>query len=297
MDLTKNIAYNGLTISGATAASAGKARSGYIIERINFSEVPADFYLEKRALADGMNDADVYLSQRSVQIDCAIFGSTRGDLFDRLRTFVWRFSPNDVMLNAPSARTRDLDFFSPTADTTNFPTGTYPDGIPMKIACRPVTPPRYEIVRDATGGKSGLGGLIAATAVLYARDPRVYIRGETKTVAISTSTATLTNRGTVSSFPVLYATLTSAGSSAAMVAIDGYSVVLNLATVTTGSYYLTYLNRTIRAVSGDTLANEKFSTAHTQQFTQVLPQSASRIVGANLTGLSSIYVEYTEAWL
>lgn len=173
MDLSKPISYNSLSVNTHTRTSGGVPMSGYAVDEVDTSEVEVAAYLEKKALSDGIDASDVYLGRRRIAMIVTVFGSTKGDFWDKTQDLLAAFSPT-LALNADTANLGflALDFYQPTADISSWPTSTYPDGIPLRYYVRPTATPGYKVVRDKDGGNSGKGMSKQMSLSLIARDPR-----------------------------------------------------------------------------------------------------------------------------
>lgn len=240
MDLTKQITYNGLTLNGALSPVAGTPLSGYEVMNLSLSQIDVSAYFDKRGQIDGLDAADVYLGGRRASLIVGVFGSSLGDFWDKTQDLLSALNPT-IAYDADTANLGflPLAFYQPTADTTTWPTATYPDGIPLQYYFRPAGAPSFDIVRDADGGRA-TGGMSKTFVIpLIARDHRKYLQTQT-TATMSTATATATYRGDYPSFPIVTFSITSAGSSAFTITIDGSAIVLNLSAAVAGTYTLNY---------------------------------------------------------
>ena len=129
---------------------------------------------------------------------------------------------------------------------------------------------------------------------LWAKDPRSYLQTD-QTVNISTSTATLAYRGDYESFPIVSFTLTAAGNSACSIVIAGGTVQINLASTTTGTFEIDYMERTIIKTSDGTSHADLFVTTVAQGFQPVKAGSTARV--SSTTGMSASTVNYREAFV
>ena len=294
MDLTKSIVYNGLTIASTSGTTGGTPWGGVAINAIDYTDADIDQYLDKRAIQDGIDAADVYYGARRIAIDASVFGTTRGDTFDRLEDFAYAFDPV-IAYNADTANIGFLpfQFYQPTADISTWSTSAFPSGIPLQFYARPMTPAKWSVSRDNSGGVAGLGLSIRVSSVLLARDPRKYLQTSIQS-DITTATQTATYRGNYQSWPVITFSMSAAGNSATIIAIAGGSVQINLATTTSGTYTLDYATRTIKN-SSDVLVTGLFATSVTQDYRQV--KSGSTFSVSHTTGFSSLTLTYREAFI
>lgn len=293
-DLSRPISYNGWTAENDIDFAPGRPGKGFVVDTFDYGTVPASYYLDKKALQDGADAADIFLGPRTIQIDCAIYGSTQGNMWDRLRVFRTAFSPL-IAYNNNSGELgfQPLKFFEQTGTTATWDPASFPSGIPLEIRCRPVSPPTYRVTRDQQGGRAAGGSVIRATARLIARDPRIYLQTSTS-ISISTSTQTVTNRGNYPSLPVITFGMSAAGSASALFSIDGYQLRLNLASISSGSYSVRYSSRVIVNASG-VFQNSLFDNTFDNRFGAMDP-SGSVVYGANLTGMTSPTLTFTEAF-
>lgn len=257
-------------------------------------EIPVSQYLDKAALRDGVDAADIYLGQRAFRAIYSVYGSTKGDGWDKLDALMAAFDPV-ICFNSDTANVGflPLTYFRPTASISTWPTSTYPYGIPLQMYIRPAAPPSYPTLKRAAGGTKGVSFRVSVP--LMARDPRQYLQ---TTVSISVTTAsqntTATHRGTHPVFPSLSFTVSGAGSSAARFFVNNGSVRLDLATTTTGTFTLDWATGQILDSNND-LANRLFSSAFTQVFGQI-EGGGSQVVIENTTNLTGT-LTWREAWL
>lgn len=192
MDLSKKIWYNALTVNGVMTPVAGTPLSGYTVDSVEPAAVDVRGYKAPRATADGMDASDVFLGERRFGAIISVYGSTRGDFWDKAQDLLAAFSPT-IAYNADTANLGFLpfNFYQPTADISTWPTSTYPDGIPLLYYVRSAHAPVYLIRRDEDGGQAGLGLSKQFRVTMAARDPRKYLQSEsTVTIASTASSAT-----------------------------------------------------------------------------------------------------------
>lgn len=196
MDLTKPIIFNALTLNGALSPVAGAPLSGYTVDQVEAAPVDVRAYTAPRALKDGLDASNVYLGGRRFSAIISVYGSTKGDFWDKAQDVLSAFSPT-LAYTADSAALGYLawDFYQPTADTTNWPTATYPNGIPLRYYLRSTSLPQYVIRRDEDGGLAG-GGLSKQFRVtMEAKDPRKVNQSETTVAPSGSPPQTATNKG------------------------------------------------------------------------------------------------------
>lgn len=231
MDLTKAISYNGLTVANSLTRTAGGIPvSGYLFDEINGSQEDVDGYLEKRANQDGLDASDIYLGARRVTAILSVYGSTKGDYWDKAQDVLAAFSPT-IAYNADTANLGFLafDFYQPTADISTWPTSAYPSGIPMRFYLRPSAPPAWASRRDEQGGVSGKGLSKQMRLSLVARDPRKYVQ-TASVITIASGTASASSSATyLGDYPTTgTATITSASTTGNVV----YTIAGSAFTVT-----------------------------------------------------------------
>jgi hypothetical protein len=167
---------------------------GISVEQVDYSNVPAVGYTEKRATTDGIHASDVYLGPRQIDMNGLIYASTVAEVFDTLRLL-------RVVFNAPSAYTEapvdkgfiPIRYSQPTMDEQSFPGGN----IDLFINVRPAASPQFTINRDRLVGFDKRPQAIPWRAALLARDPRVYV-SPAQTIPLNTNfpiTAQAINRG------------------------------------------------------------------------------------------------------
>lgn len=191
MDLTLPIAFNAFSINTISRTSGGAPMSGYIVDEINLSAVNVRGFSDPRALGDGVDFSDVYLGARQAEVIVSVFGSTKGDFWDKAQDLLSHFSPT-IAYATDSANLGFLpfDFYQPTADISTFPVSAYPNGIPMRVYMRPNGLPGYTSRRDDQGGISVKGLSKQFRIPLIARDPRKVLQSETTVSIAQTSSST-----------------------------------------------------------------------------------------------------------
>lgn len=293
MKLDATITYNDFTFIPPTP-SAGVPLDGTQINEIAFSNVEAFGYLDKRALDDGLDAVDVYTGGRSVNIEAAVFGSTEGRLWDNLADLLAAFDPVAAYNADTSLRGfLPMDFYRPTADVSTWPVSAYPSGIPLRMNLRPSAVPKYRVAKVRTGGSSALGGGIPVSIALVARDPRIFLQSST-TITLSTSSQTATHRGTHQSWPTVTFVMSGAGSSIVNVITDGNTVGLNLSSVSTGTFSLSFQNRHITDENG-TSRDDLFRSTWDSVFSAVQPGGS--VVRVSTTSNMTVTYAWRESWL
>lgn len=195
MDLTRPISYRNFDLNNA--ALSGGIITGCQIDRVDYPPVEAVGYREKRSLSDGIDVSDVFLGGRNVILSGKLYGSTRGDFYDRLEDLRACFLPTAAYAESPAEYGYlPLLFDEPTADTVTWPTGF----ITKMIRVRPLATPHIVLDRDRLGGDTDLGFSCEWSVALEARDPRIYYQDDVTTYFnangnTSSGSGSVTNRG------------------------------------------------------------------------------------------------------
>jgi hypothetical protein len=291
MRFDRPISYNGWTASLTRPAGGGPA-SGYLFDSVQPSKVDAVGYLDKRAIQDGLDANDIYLGGREFAAIVFAYGSTWGDFWDKTQDLLAAFSPT-LALAADTANAGFLafDFIQPTADIATWPTSTYPYGIPMRYYLRPSSPPLFVLKRDEVGGDETQGLAHRFDLNLLARDPRKYLQSETS-YTITTSTQTGTYRGDYPSKPIVTFSVTATGHSAFTLTVNGVANVLNLSSVSSGSFTLDYSKKTLIDGTGASRASLFSSIGGWPDAGTAAPTFRM----TNSTGISAPIFKYREAW-
>lgn len=296
MDLSQQVAYNGLVIVNFGAPTSGQSRSGYRIVSANISPVGVARYLEKRPIQDGMNASDVYESVRQVSLIVAVYGSSKSNFWDKHEALLAAFNPR-LAYNADTANLGFLPFkyIRPTADTAN-----WPNGIPLQIYLRPTAPPTYTVDVMATRD-GGRGFSMDVNIHLEARDPRAYAQTSQQLV-INSVYQTATHRGDYPTFPVLTFAISSAATSAFSVITTPIAsptsssvITVDCSSFSTGTALtLDYSKGILVDANG---VNQSGQMTRADSYPEVLPGSATKISTGNiLTGISLPAMTYYEAW-
>jgi hypothetical protein len=220
---------------GASEVTTAGPRSGYKVMSAVFGETPAVGYVDKRALHDGVDAGDAYLTTKSLGIVCGVFGSSIGDFHDKLQALMdaMRPIPREYQENDGF---RSLAFSQATIDTTNFSTGY----IPMLMSVRPVAVPQvqlqsmHSIENIATVGAPSRGFATNVQLTFVAKKPYKF-RQTSRSIEITSSSATtsLPNLGSAIVYPnfeLIYSvasTYASATVSSVTFTFDGSSLKLN----------------------------------------------------------------------
>lgn len=192
-DLTQPVTYRSFALNDAVTTSGQIV--GCRLEGVTVMATSGIGYVEKRSQDDGLDASDVYLGGRRLRLRGTMYGTSRGDAFDRLDDLRAALTPTLAYAddNAGSGYLPLLGAKA-TARTDEFPSGY----ISLYINVRPLATLQTDLSGDNSGGLDTVGFGIPWVAEIEAKDPRFY--GETaKTVDISGDTSgsgTLDNTGT-----------------------------------------------------------------------------------------------------
>ncbi len=285
MDLGGTIDYNGWT-STLTRQNGGLPSSGYAVDEVRPADVGIVGYLEKRALQDGVNAADVFLAGRDITMIVTTFGSSEGDFWDKAQDLLAAFSPTlAYSADTSLAGFLPLNFQQPTADSATWAAGY----IPLRYYVRPVAPPSFTVSRDMDGGVAANGMSKPFTIRLTAKDPRKYVQ-TTVSVAVTAASQTAVYRGDYPSYPIFTWTMSASGHSAFTLWIGGQATVLNMAAQSTGSFEFDFGKQTFTSNSVSKMSLLTFSAG----YPTVESGSIYRI--ENATGVSAPVMTFREAF-
>lgn len=197
MDLSQPVFYRRFPLNNAGIAVSGGPNVGCMLESVNYSNVQGVGYTEKRALGDGNDAGDVYLTGRRIQLKGTLYGASPGALFDLKQDLLAAFNPTLAYAESPyDFGYQPLEWYEPTA-REDFGVAHL-----RHVYCnvRPVALPQFDVVRDRIGSPSnGKGLALEWQAMVEAKDPRIYVDPETgyffDVNAASSGLGTFTNRG------------------------------------------------------------------------------------------------------
>jgi hypothetical protein len=177
MDITSDVTYRGLLLTGAAGGAGGNNPvEGIRLTRARYGDVTVHGYTEKKSLDDGMDASDVFLGQRQVVLSGEVYAKSKAGLFDLLDILRLKFTPTDAYNEAPRDRGfLPLYFSQPTSLLDDWPLGV----IPRELRCRPTAQPEHDIQFAALGGATAKsdpeGGYVVPFVLrLEAKDPRFY---------------------------------------------------------------------------------------------------------------------------
>lgn len=217
MDFTKPIYIS--TASGGTldinsiassdlTASLGP-RSGYKVMAASVGAANAVGYVDKRAVDDGVDVGDSYLTGRQIDISCAVFGSTLADFHSKVQALSDAMRLNPRYYDS-SYGFRNLNFSQATIDTT-----TYTSGVAtLRFIVRPLGLPNITYnqaasIEHSVSTSSSRGFSASVTLSFLAKEPYRYrqtqrdISISVASVSSSSATTALPNVGAVPSAPVI----------------------------------------------------------------------------------------------
>lgn len=217
MDFTKSIYIS--TASGGTldinsigssnVTTSSGPRSGYKVMVSSIGTANAVGYVDKRAVDDGVDIGDAYLTGRQIDISCAVFGSTLADFHSKIQALsnVMRLNPRYY---DSSYGFRDLTFSQATIDTT-----TYTSGVaPLRFIVRPLGLPgivynQAASIEGSISSSASRGFSASMTLSFLAKEPYRYrqtqrsISVSSASVSSSSATTALPNVGAVAAAPVI----------------------------------------------------------------------------------------------
>jgi hypothetical protein len=167
-----------------------KTVTGYKLEQVNYNTASIEGYVDKRALRDGLDYTEPYLSARTIQMYIGIYGETLGDFWDQIDKLSKALAPNAIGFERDYG-VRPLRFYQPTR--TGFE--SYPSGIEMEIGVRPTSLVQYGVTRSMSTGLEVNGFAQRVSVNLLMPDPKKY--------HINKRTIGQTNRGSAPSFATI----------------------------------------------------------------------------------------------
>jgi hypothetical protein len=226
------------SIASSDVTTSIGPRSGYKVMAASVGASNAVGYIDKRAVDDGVDVGDAYLTGRQIDIQCAVFGSTLADFHSKMQTL------SDIMRINPryydnSYGFRELKFSQATIDTS-----TYTNGVAnLRFVVRPIGVPSVVYNQAASIDHSittatSRGFSASLTLSFLAREPYRHRQDERQisisvaSVSASGSTTSLPNVGTAYAKPVIeiiHPSSTTAGLTVGSISfvIDSRTVKLN----------------------------------------------------------------------
>lgn len=173
MDLTRDVIYRTFYLNDPGVhndLTAGSPISGCVLDGFDLSDVDVMQFSEKRSQMDGMDAGDVWQGGRRIRISGTLYGSDRGDLFDRLWNLRRALNPVLAQREEPGDKGyRPLYFSVPTNDADYDA-----DGGVIELMVKAM--PRAfsaSIMRDVVGGEDTDALALPWQATLVCRDPSI----------------------------------------------------------------------------------------------------------------------------
>lgn len=196
MDLTREVGYRGFDLNTITANSEN-VNSGCELTSVEWRGAEGVGYTEKRALADGRDASDVFLDRRVLALSGAVYGVNRPHLWDLWQELVTVLTPTAAYDESPGDKGYlPFDYWVPTRNTASFPTGF----IHKMLLVRPLVQPSVTFISDMHGGADHEAMAMRWTALVEARDPRVYAFTE-NSIAIAGLTSGAGNLVNLGDYP------------------------------------------------------------------------------------------------
>lgn len=181
-------------------------RSGYKVLAASVGESNAVGYVDKRAVDDGIDIGDSYLSGRQVALVVGVFGSSLADFHSKVQTLSNTMRVNPRYYDS-SYGFRNLNFSQATIDTTTYSTGI----APLRMIVRPMGIPEVSYdsshsINPNIGTARGFSGRVRLN--FLAKEPYRY-RQDQRSISVSVSSTTasvstsLPNVGAVPVTPIL----------------------------------------------------------------------------------------------
>lgn len=197
------------SIASSDVTTSVGPRSGYKVMAASVGASNAVGYVDKKAVDDGVDVGDSYLTGRQIDISCAVFGSTLADFHSKIQALSNTMRINPRYYDS-SYGFRDLTFSQATIDTS-----TYTDGVaPLRFVVRPSGIPavvynQSDSIEHSISASSSKGFSATLMLSFLAKEPYRYrqtqrsISISTATVSSSFATTALPNVGSVITAPVI----------------------------------------------------------------------------------------------
>lgn len=164
-----------------------KTVTGYKLEQVNYNTANVEGYVDKRALRDGLDYTEPYISARTIQMSVSVYGETLGDFWDKIDELSKALAPNAIGYERDYG-VRPLRFFQPTRVLFD----SYPTGIEMEIGIRPTSLVQYGVSRSMSTGIEMNGYAQRVACNMMMPDPKKYNYNDRYTGQF--------NRGSIPSF-------------------------------------------------------------------------------------------------
>jgi hypothetical protein len=164
-----------------------KTVTGYKLEQVNYNTANVEGYVDKRALRDGLDYTEPYISARTIQMSLSVYGETLGDFWDKIDELSKALAPNAIGYERDYG-VRPLRFFQPTRVLFD----SYPTGIEMEMGIRPTSLVQYGVSRSMSTGIEMNGYAQRVSCNMMVPDPKKYNYNDRYTGQF--------NRGSIPSF-------------------------------------------------------------------------------------------------
>ncbi len=226
------------SIASSDVTTSLGPRSGYKVMATSLGASNAVGYVDKRAVDDGIDVGDAYLTGRQVDIQCAVFGSTLADFHSKMQDL------SDAMRIIPryydsSVGFRTLKFSQATIDTATYTSGS----APLRMVVRPIGVPNViynqaASIEQSISTATSRGFSATMNLSFMAREPYRFRQDQRQisinvsSVSGSAATTALPNVGTAPSKPVIeiiHPSTTTAGVTISSITfvVDSKTVKLN----------------------------------------------------------------------
>ena len=194
MDLSRTIGYRGFALNTVQFDAVTRDMVGCEVRTVEYGNVPAVGYDEKRAMADGRDVSDLYLDRRLISMAGSIYGRTRAEAYRLYRSLSAAMTPTAAYEENPGQRGYlPMDFYQPVDITADFPSGL----IHVMMFVRPMAGLSARFDADVHGGDDNKALAIPWNAQLDARVPDIVNYDyTTKSLAgLGNGTFSMRNRG------------------------------------------------------------------------------------------------------
>lgn len=172
MDLLRPIRYRGFTFNDVPLQVTGpRSVGGCTVQSVKLGDVDVAGYTEKRALGTGKDASDVFKGGYRFTIIGTLYGSSRGDLYDRLHSMESACDPELAYGDRPDLKGYcPITFYEPSEHPD------WPDGaIPLFMGVRALSGINHTVQRDGTGNSDDDAIAIPYAVTFEAIDPRKYV--------------------------------------------------------------------------------------------------------------------------
>lgn len=197
------------SIASSDVTTSLGPRSGYKVMATSLGASNAVGYVDKRAVDDGIDVGDAYLTGRQVDIQCAVFGSTLADFHSKMQELSDSMRINPRYYDS-SYGFRNLKFSQATIDTSTYTSGS----AELRMVVRPIGVPNViynqaASIEQSVSTSASRGFSATMNISFMAREPYRFrqtqrqISISVSSVSGSVATTSLPNVGTAPSKPVI----------------------------------------------------------------------------------------------